>query len=81
MTTRLAASQYPLFPGLNVPCALLCSSSDGTNEVWSLGRVMKAMPMNSSVKDFHTEMRINLGRPEGEELALQLWIDIFKTDN
>ena len=51
MTTRLAASQYPLLPGLNVPCALLCSSSDGTNEVWSLGRVMKAMPMNSCVKD------------------------------
>ncbi len=26
---------------------------------------------------YHTEMRINLGRPEREDLTLELWIEIF----
>ena len=30
---------------------------------------------------FHTEMRINLGLPEREELTLKLWIEIFEAEN
>jgi hypothetical protein len=30
---------------------------------------------------YQTEMRINLGRPEREDLTLQLWIEIFQTEN
>jgi hypothetical protein len=43
----------------------------------------KTLKLSSEVlrQRFHTEMRINLGLPEREELTLKLWIEIFETDN
>jgi hypothetical protein len=44
--------------------------------------LFKSLRLNSAVltERYQTELRMNLGRPDREDLTLKLWIEIFETE-
>lgn len=44
--------------------------------------LFKSLRLNSAVltERYQTELRVNLGRPDREDLTLKLWIEIFEAE-